>query len=71
MDKKYSNLPGVRKIHDFMIVRGVKGEVVMKLRTHCHTRTPIESPLHVVDPTQSDHRGAVTVITVDRLLLTK
>ena len=22
-------------------------------RTHCHTGTPIESPLHVVDPTQS------------------
>ena len=53
MDKKYSNLPGVRKMHDFMIVRGVNSEVVMKLRTHCHTGTPIESPLHVVDPTQS------------------
>ena len=53
MDKKYSNLPGVRKIHDFMIVRGVNSEVVMKLRTHFHTGTPIESPLHVVDPTQS------------------
>ena len=53
MDKKYSHLPGVRKMHDFMIVRSVNGEVVMKLRTHCHTGTPIESPLHVVDPTQS------------------
>ena len=32
MAKKYSDLPGVWKIHDFLIVRSINGQVVMKLR---------------------------------------
>ena len=53
MAKKYSDLPGVRKIHDFLIVRSINGQVVMKLRTSCHSGIPLESPLRIVDSTQS------------------
>ena len=53
MAKKYSDLPGVRKMHDFLIVRGINDQVLMKVRTSCHSGTPIESPLRVVDSTQS------------------
>ena len=52
MAKKYSDLPGVWKMHDFMIVRSVKDQVVMKVRPSCHTGNAIESPLHTVDSSQ-------------------
>ena len=52
---KYSNIPGVRKLHDFPILRpGPDETVIMKVREHCHN--PQEklsiSPLHVVGDTQ-------------------
>ena len=46
---KYSDLPGVHKLHDF-IVRQHNGEIVMKVWQHCFTGAWKESPLHVIQP---------------------
>jgi hypothetical protein len=50
--KKYSELPGVRKLHDFVIVRS-GDKVVMKVRDSCCKGSVVASPLHVVDPSVS------------------
>ena len=39
---KYSDLPGVRKYHDFLVVKTHDGRVVMKVR---EPSTPSEKPL--------------------------
>ena len=49
--QKYSNLPGVRKLHDFLIiVKAHDGQVVMKVRERCFTGYWRASPLRVVNP---------------------
>ena len=47
---KYSDLPGVRKYHDFLVVKTHDGRVVMKVRENCYSGAWNESPLHVTDP---------------------
>ena len=47
---KYSDLPGVRKLHDFLIVKAHDGQVVMKVRERCFTCIWRASPLQVVNP---------------------
>ena len=47
---KYTNLPGVRKLHDFLIVRTHDGEVVMKVRENIYGGAWSDSPLKLVDP---------------------
>ena len=49
---KYSELAGVRKLHDFLIVR-VEDKVVMKVRDSCHKGSVVASPLHVTNPAAS------------------
>ena len=51
--KKYSDLPGVRKLHDFLVVKTHDGRVVMKVREHCYGGDWKESPLHVRDHSAS------------------
>ena len=50
LGQKYSDLPGVRKLHDFRIVRAHDGQVVMKVREHCYGGGWKASPLHIRDP---------------------
>ena len=50
LGEKYSDLPGVRKLHDFLIVRAHNGQVVMKVREKCFTGEWRASPLKVVNP---------------------
>ncbi len=50
---KYSDLPGTRKFHDFLIACSHIGSVVMKVRDKCYTGTFSESPLHVTDASAS------------------
>lgn len=47
---KYSDLPGVRKLHDFLVTRTHDGLVLMKVREQCFTGAWRESPLHIVNP---------------------
>lgn len=47
---KYSDLPGVRKLHDFLIVQSHTGQVVMKVRELCHTGAWKDSTLKVLSP---------------------
>ena len=51
--KKYSDLPGVRKLHDFLVVKAHDGRVVMKVHEHCYSGDWKESPLHVRDHSAS------------------
>ena len=44
--QKYSDLPGVRKYHDFLIVKSHDSGVVMKVRENCFSGSWSESPLH-------------------------
>ena len=51
LGEKYSNLPGVRKLHDFLIIRPSPNEaVIMKVREHCFNprEVPSVSPLRVI-----------------------
>lgn len=50
LSEKYSDLPGVRKFHDFLFIKCHSGEVVMKVREHCFTGEWKTSPLRVVHP---------------------
>ena len=52
LSAKYSDLPGVRKMHDFLIIRS-DNKVVMKVRTSCHVGNLMDSPLSIVDSSQS------------------
>ena len=56
---RYSDLPGVRKYHDFLVVRsqGHAGSVVMKVRENCFGGSWKNSPLHV---TNHDATGTPT-----------
>lgn len=47
---KYSDLPGVRRYHDFLIARGADGSVAMKVREKCYAGSFSVSPLKVLDP---------------------
>ena len=47
---KYSDLPGVRKLHDFLIVKAHDGQVVMKVRQRCFTGNWRASLLRIVNP---------------------
>ena len=51
LGSKYSDLPGVRKLHDFLVVKAHDGKVVMKVRDKCYTGAWKDSPLHVQDST--------------------
>ena len=48
---KYSDLPGVRKLHDFLVVKAHSGNVVMKVRENCFASEWKDSPLRVRDHT--------------------
>ena len=47
---KYSDLPGTRKYHDFLIARSHDQSVVMKVRESCYRGSFSRSPLKIVDP---------------------
>ena len=50
--EKYSNLPGVHKLHDFLFIKVASG-VLMKMRDFCHGVALAESPLWTRNPEQS------------------
>ena len=60
---KYSDLPGVRKFHDFLIVMKHDGVAVMKVREHCYHGLWKDSPLHVISSAVS---GTPTTTYVER-----
>ena len=51
LKQKYTELAGVRKLHDFLIVRAAD-KVVMKVRESCCRGVAAESPLHILDSSQ-------------------
>jgi hypothetical protein len=51
LGEKYSALPGVRKLHDFLIVRMHDDKVMMKVRERIFGGVWTSSPLRVVNPT--------------------
>lgn len=59
---KYSDLPGVQKLHDFLVTQIHSGEVVMKVRKHCSSGTWKDSSLH------TDISGTPTTTYKDKKL---
>jgi hypothetical protein len=53
LGEKYSDLPGVRKYHDFLVVKAHDGTVVMKVREHCFSGSWKDSPLRIRDSSVS------------------
>jgi hypothetical protein len=53
LGEKYSDLPGVRKYHDFLVVKGHDGTVVMKVRDNCSCGSWKDSPLRIHDSSVS------------------
>ena len=47
--QKYSDLPGVRKLHDFLVVKTHDSQVRMKVREWCYRGVWRDSPLHVIN----------------------
>ena len=47
LGEKYSNLPGIRKFHDFLIMKSHDGKVMMKVRDWCVKGSWKPLPLHV------------------------
>ena len=47
---KYSDLPGTRKYHDYLIARSYDQSIVMKVRESCCKGSFSKSPLRVIDP---------------------
>ena len=44
---KYSTLPGIRDLHDFIFVRHSGSDVNLRVRAVCYTGTIEESNIHV------------------------
>ena len=51
LGEKYSDLPGIRKFHDFLVVKSHDGKVVMKVRQQCFEGEWKTSPLHIRNET--------------------
>ena len=49
--EKYSDLPGTRKYHDFLIARSYDQTIVMKVRESYYTGSFSRSPLKILDTT--------------------
>lgn len=45
--KKYSNLPGIRGLHDFLALRNSGQDAVMKIRESCYTGTLKDTPMKI------------------------
>ena len=50
LGSKYSDLPGTRKLHDFLTVYSYRGSLVMKVRENCYDDSFRSSPLRVINP---------------------
>ena len=49
MTKKYSKLPGIRNLHDFLFTRhAATGMLVTKARKFCYTGVFENAPIHVL-----------------------
>ena len=46
--KKYSNLPGIRGLHDFLALRNSGQDAVMKVRESCYTGILKDTPMKVI-----------------------
>ena len=60
VSEKYSNLPGIRDLHDFLALRNPGFSAIMKVRETCYTGTLVDTPMRIIDasrivlPTISD-----------------
>ena len=50
LGQKYTELPGVRSLHDFLFFKSTAGSVVTKVRELCYSGAWKQSPLHPKDP---------------------
>ena len=72
LGEKYSDLPGVRKHHDFLVVKAHDGKVVMKVRELCFAGQWKDSPLRIVHSAipgrpQNTYRGKHHSISTEKM----
>ena len=53
---KYSNLPGIRGLHDFLVLRNSGTNAIMKIRDTCYSGALRDSPMKVVKGMNSADR---------------
>lgn len=59
----YSNIPGVRMLHDFLVVKSYNGEVMVKVREHCYEGSWTNSPTLLHLPFQLQPIGRNIIIS--------
>lgn len=47
--EKYTNLPGIRDLHDFLALRNPGQSTIMKVREKCYSGMLIDTPMRIVD----------------------
>ena len=73
LGEKYSDLPGVRRYHDFLVVKAHDGLVVMKVRENCFSGSWKDSPLRIRDsslprvPTETYKDTQTKTLTTEKM----
>ena len=53
LGEKYTNLPGIRELHDFVAELGPTRNAFMKVRKMCYSGTFSDTPMKIIDATQT------------------
>ena len=54
--QKYTNLPGIRELHDFLALKNPGTDAIMKVRDKCYTGTLKDTPMKLVKGRNSTDR---------------
>lgn len=57
LTNKYSNLPGIRGLHDFLALHNSGQDTVMKVRERCYTGTFKDTPMKITRGMSTSDRG--------------
>lgn len=47
--EKYTNLPGIRDLHDFLALRNPGQNAIMKVRQKCYSGALVDTPMKIID----------------------
>ena len=72
VSKKYSKLPGIQKLHDFIYIKNhVTSEVVAKIRELCYTGSFEYSTCHILRGVQPSYNAIPIVESQNYVVLKK
>lgn len=52
VSEKYTNLPGIRDLHDFLALHNPGCSAIMKVRETCYSGTLADTPMKIIDESQ-------------------